>query len=87
MHLCICVDVCVWFQKCRVRWDWCSVIHVVITTGGKLIAGGQTSATRPEPQREVRPFPADQQALAADFLSGMKVKSVSPKLNEIKIFF
>ncbi|XP_076014503.1 uncharacterized protein LOC143007003 isoform X2 [Genypterus blacodes] len=46
--------------------------------GGKLIAGGQTSATRPEPQGEVRPFSADQQALAADFLSASMADHCDP---------
>ncbi|XP_071384453.1 microtubule-associated protein 4 isoform X2 [Centroberyx affinis] len=37
--------------------------------GCKLTAGGQTSASRPEPQGEVRPRSLDQQALATDLLA------------------
>ncbi|XP_056220550.1 microtubule-associated protein 4 isoform X2 [Seriola aureovittata] len=44
--------------------------HGVQKPGCKLTSGGQTSASRPEPQGEVRPLSFDQkQALATDFLS------------------
>ncbi|XP_034428912.1 microtubule-associated protein 4 isoform X3 [Hippoglossus hippoglossus] len=45
--------------------------HGVQKPGCKLTSGGQITASRPEPQGEVRPLPLDQkQAAATDFLSG-----------------
>lgn len=52
------------------------MIRVVTAAGCKLTSGGQNSASRPEPQGEVRPHSLDQQqAQAADFLSGTKVEN------------
>lgn len=60
------------------------MIHVV-TAGCKLPAGGQTSVLRPEAQGEVWPRAADQQqALAADFLSGIEVKNMGSKVIFLK---
>lgn len=43
----------------------------VAAAGSKLTSGGQTAASHPEPQGEVRPHSLDQQqASASDFLSG-----------------
>ncbi|XP_029979767.1 LOW QUALITY PROTEIN: microtubule-associated protein 4 [Sphaeramia orbicularis] len=47
--------------------------------GCKLTAGGQTSASRPEPQGEVRPHSLDQQqAFATDFLSASMASYSDP---------
>lgn len=46
----------------------CSVFPV--TTGSKVTPGGQMSASRPEPQGEVRPNSSEQQVFAA--LSGRR---------------
>uniref|UniRef100_UPI0037E7B41B microtubule-associated protein 4 isoform X2 n=1 Tax=Semicossyphus pulcher TaxID=241346 RepID=UPI0037E7B41B len=53
--------------------------HGVQKPGFKLTAGGQTSASRPEPQGEVWPRSLDQQqALASDFLSASMASYSDP---------
>ncbi|XP_074549919.1 uncharacterized protein LOC141807671 isoform X5 [Halichoeres trimaculatus] len=54
--------------------------HGVQKPGCKLTAGGQTSASRPEPQGEVWPRSLDQQqALASDFLSASMASYSDPQ--------
>ncbi|XP_053268063.1 microtubule-associated protein 4 isoform X2 [Pleuronectes platessa] len=53
--------------------------HGVQKPGCKLTSGGQITASRPEPQGEVRPLPLDQkQAAATDFLSASMAGYLDP---------
>ncbi|XP_062235317.1 microtubule-associated protein 4 isoform X7 [Platichthys flesus] len=53
--------------------------HGVQKPGCKLTSGGQITASRPEPQGEVRPLPLDQQqAAATDFLSASMAGYIDP---------
>ncbi|XP_062235313.1 microtubule-associated protein 4 isoform X3 [Platichthys flesus] len=62
------------------KTDYIPLLDNVDTRAGcKLTSGGQITASRPEPQGEVRPLPLDQQqAAATDFLSASMAGYIDP---------